>query len=107
MSGVGLETVRPNGKVYRRRTPLTSKPVVWNDEWTIVMVYGTHDPEAARELAQAEWTRECDGELPEPVKEWIREVPWDALGLGYDRTIMSVSGDSRGSTPALRYGGDR
>lgn len=102
-----LETVRPNGKVYRRRKPLQARSCCWNEWSVVVLVYGTHDRELARDLAQTEWDREqIDGEMPEPVAIWIKEVPWDALGYGYDRTILEVKGDVRGSWPCLRYGGE-
>lgn len=80
---------------------------MWNDDSSAVLVYGTHDVALARPLAEAEWGMEGPGyDMPEPTPIWIKQVPWDALGLGYDSTIMQVSGDTKGSTPALRYGGD-
>lgn len=100
-------TARPNGALYRPRKPLRAEACMWNDDGTAVLVYGTHDDALARPLAEAEWTREgLDGDLPEPVAIWVKSVPWDALGLGYDRTIMQVGGDTKGSTPVLRYGGE-
>ena len=101
------ETIRPNGKVYKRRKPLEAVTLTWNEYSTIVMVYGTHDAELAHDLALAEWQREgLEGDLPKPTKHWIKIVPWDALGLGYARTVLDVDGNTRGSTPALQYGGD-
>lgn len=99
-------TPRPNGKLYRPRRPIRSEACMWNEDGLAVLVYGTHDPEIARDLAAAEWRREGDGDLPDPVAVWLKLVPWDALGLGYDRTVLQVPGTTRGSTPALRYGGD-
>lgn len=104
---VVYETTRPNGKVYRRRKTLEAVPCIWNEEATVVLIYGTHDVDSARELALQEWRREGLGDdLPEPVLEWVKVVPWDAFGSGHDRTIMSVDGNTRGSWPCLRYGGD-
>lgn len=100
-------TERPNGKLYRRRKPLTADTVAWNDDGYVVIVYGTHDADLARELAATEWERELEGELPEPRPLWLKLVPWDALGLGFDSTILEVGGDTRSSTPALQYGYDR
>jgi hypothetical protein len=104
-------TARPNGKLYRPRKPLRTHAVSWNEDCTVVLVYGTHDADLAHDLAQAEWCREVDGRegndstLPEPQRIWTKLVPWDALGYGYDRTILQVSGDTKGSTPTLQYGG--
>ena len=97
-------TVRPNGSLYRPRLPLRVVTTGWNDDGYVVLVYGTHDPDRARDLALSEWAAEMDGPLPEPRPLWTKEVPWDALGLGFDRTILEVSGDTKGSTPTLRYG---
>lgn len=106
---VAPPTPRPNGALYRPRKPIRAEACMWNDDGTAVLVYGTHDPALARDLARDEWVREgFDGDLPaDPVAEWVKRVPWDALGLGYDSTITVVSGNTKGSTPVLRYGGDR
>lgn len=100
-------TPRPSGALYRPRRPLRVEACMWCDDQLAVLVYGTHDPDLAHELALAEWAREgADGPLPEPLPCWLKSVPWDALGLGYDRTILDVHGNTKGSTPALRYGGE-
>lgn len=100
-------TTRPNGSIYRPRKPLRVQSVMWNEDYYVVLVYGTHDPDVAREIAQREWDAEQEGPLPEPQRLWTKTVPWDPFGYGYDRTIMDVSGDSKGSTPTLQYGGDQ
>lgn len=103
-----LPTKRPNGSWYRPRKPLRVHSLAWNDDGQVVMVYGTHDAELARDLAQAEWDRQLEafmGEpLPEPRRIWIKVVPWDAFGFGYARTHLEVAGDTKGSWPALQYG---
>lgn len=104
---VAPPTARPNGALYRPRKPIRVESCMWNDDSTAVLVYGTHDTALAQPLAEAEWRAEGFGyELPEPTPIWIKNVPWDALGLGYDRTVLEVGGNTKGSTPALRYGGD-
>lgn len=100
-------TERPNGSLYRPRKPLRVESCAWNDDSFAVLVYGTHDATLARDLAAPEWEAEIGGEMPEPVPVWLKQVPWDALGLGYARTVLEVGGNTKGSTPALRYGGDR
>lgn len=100
------ETARPNGAIYRRRKPLRAEFITWNGDSVAVLVYGTHERAQADGLAAVVWADEADGEMPEPVARWIKSVPWDALGLGYDRTTLEVPGNTRGSTPVLRYGGE-
>jgi hypothetical protein len=98
-------TPRPNGSVYRPRKPLRGHAVGWNDDGTVVLVYGTHDAVTARDFAQELWTAEgLDGPLPDPQRIWTKQVPWDALGYGWDRTILEVHGNTKGSTPTLQYG---
>lgn len=102
-----LETERPDGRIYKRRTPLKAESLCWNEDGMCVMVYGTHDAALAHDLALTEWRCEDhEGDLPEPEVEWVKAVPWDAFGYGWDRTVLSVSGNMKGSTPALRYGGE-
>jgi len=99
-------TARPGGKLYRRLKPIEAEFCPWNDDSSAVIVYGTHDRTLADGLASRMWEIEGDGPLPEPAQVWLKRVPWDALGLGYDSTILEVAGYTKGSTPALRYGGD-
>ncbi|WP_372733581.1 hypothetical protein [Nocardioides sp.] len=102
---IAAPTERPNGLLYRPRKPIRAEACSWNEDGTAVLVYGTHDDALARPLAEREWRREgLDGDLPEPVAHWIKQVPWDALGLGYARTVLQVPGTTKGSTPVLRYG---
>jgi hypothetical protein len=79
---------------------------MWDEDYWVVLVYGTHDAELAREVALAEWVPEMEAPLPEPRRIWTKVVPWDPFGYGYDRTVMEVPGDTKGSTPTLQYGGD-
>lgn len=104
---IAKPTARPNGRLYKPRKPLRVQSVMWNDDAYVVLVYGTHDADEARAIAQEEWDLEQNGgELPEPHRIWTKLVPWDAFGYGYDSTILAVNGDTKGSTPTLQYGGE-
>lgn len=74
--------VRPNGKTYRPRREPRVDVYYDHDDVAGVVVIGTHDLEAATELATPLW--EHPEPLPSGTPSWWRLVPWDT-GTGYDR----------------------
>lgn len=96
---------RPSGKVYRARRRPFVEFLMWNDGSAVLCTF-THDVERVTDDARALWAGEVGTDLPEPQLIWIKKVPWDALGQGWDTTIMAVSGDTKGSTPAVLFGDD-
>lgn len=76
---MSITTMRPNGKPYQRRKPITISEFTTRDGWTGVCVQGTHDLAHAAALA---------GELLSvhellsvaPCFAWWRLVPWDTSG---------------------------
>lgn len=90
--------VRPNGKEYRRRKPL-SLHTYYSDGGDGLIVMGTHDVERAQAAADRTLD-ELDLLLAEPRRRWLRLVPWDAYGLGVDRSW--VEDEVRG-TPCVDW----
>lgn len=94
---MSAETItRPNGKPYRRRSPLRVEMFDTYDEDTGVVVLGTHDVATATALA-ADVLAEYDLADLTPTEVWWRLVPWDTTGW-HDRTWIV---DTVRGTPAL------
>jgi len=92
-----------DGKPYRPRKPIETQFV--EDGWGDVIwfvVWRTHDIAEAERRA----LREVPGHMgpvtvPEPKQVWLKVVPWDAFGHGYDRSIIEV--EPRHGTPCVEY----
>lgn len=93
--------VRPNGKVWRGRKPVTVQPFIDYDGSACLVVLGTHDIEEATRLAQhqPEWS-ESELHLVEPTTDWWRLVPWDVNDMGFDRTWII---DRKRGTPCVVF----
>lgn len=92
-------TTRPNGKVYRPRRPPRVEEYGDGDGSTGVMVLGTHNAFHAGLLAAGS-INAYDLDPTNLTVCWLKLVPWDATGGGYDRTWID---DPVTGTPAVMW----
>jgi hypothetical protein len=93
-------TVRPNGKPYRRRTPLRVETFFNDDYGECIAVLGTHDVgDAVKAAAPRLSELDLDPTAGETV--WWRLVPWDT-GTGHDSNWIT---DEVRGTPAVIFQG--
>ena len=99
----GRVEILANGATYRPRKPIMTQFV--DDGWGEVcwfIVWYTHDLQEAEARALREVPMHLGPvTVPEPKQVWLKIVPWDQYGHGYDRSIIET--EPKKGSPCVEY----